>query len=62
MGLHGKSSMASVGDLSDYYYGLQDSDSRKRYKQKLRLFQGQDPYVMLKENHFSQSDGFPDFR
>ena len=40
MVLHGKSSMAAVGDLLDYYYTLQDSDSRKRYKQKLSLFEG----------------------
>ena len=59
---HGKSSMAAVGDLSDYYYTLQDTDSRKRYKQKLSLFEGIDPNVMLKKNQLSQSDEFPDFR
>ena len=59
---HGKSSTAAVGDLSDYYYTLQDTDGRKRYKQKLSLFEGIDPNVMLKKNQLSQSDEFPDFR
>ena len=46
MVLHGKSSMAAVGDLSDDYYSLQDSDSRKWYKQSSLYL----------------DDGFPDFR
>ena len=50
----------AVGDLSDYYYTLQDTDSRKRYKQKLSLFEGIDPNVMLKKNQLSRSDEFPD--
>ena len=31
-------------------YSLQGADSKKRYKQKITLFEGQDPYVMIKNN------------
>ena len=54
--------MAAVGvELSEYYYSLQDVH-KKRYKQKISLFEGQDPYVMVKNNLLGQSDVFPDFR
>ncbi len=44
------SSAASTGlegFLSDYYYSLKDEGSKKCYKQKLSLFQGGDPYMLL---------------
>ena len=45
-----KTSLAPVGNLSVYYYSLQGADSKKRYKRKITLFEGQDPYVMVKNN------------
>jgi len=59
------SSAASTGlegFLSDYYYSLKDERSKKRYKQKLSLFQGGDPYMLLERKLLNQSDPFPDFR
>ena len=53
-----KTSSAPVGNLSVYYYSLQGADSKKRYKRKITLFEGQDPYVMVN----NQPDHFPDFR
>ena len=54
-----KTSLTPMGNLSDYYYSLQGADSKKRYKQKILLFEGQVPYEMVKNN---QPDHFPDFR
>ena len=48
--------------MSDYYYSLKDSVCRKRYKQKLSLFEDQDPYLMASRNLLNQSDAFPEFR
>ena len=57
-----KNSMATVGNLSDYYYSLLSADSKKQYKQKITLFEGQNSYVMVKNNQLNQTDHFPDFR
>ena len=55
--MHGKSSMAAVGvELSEYYYSLQYVHK----KQKIPLFEEQDPYVMVKHNLLGQSNIFPD--
>ena len=54
--------MATVTDLSDYYYGLKDSETRARYKPKLSLFGGQDPYVLASRKLLNQYDPFPDFK
>ena len=55
-------SAAPVAVLSDYYYSLKDEGSKKRYKQKIALFQGDDPYVLSEEKLLNQNDPFPDFR
>lgn len=71
MAKSGTSSMASIASpstacpvavLSSYYYSLKDDKSKKRYKQKLSLFEGEDPYVLLEKKLLNQSDPFPDFR
>ena len=55
-------SAAPVAVLSDYYYSLKDEGNKKRYKQKIALFQGDDPYVLSEEKLLNQNDPFPDFR
>ena len=51
--------MAAVAELSDYYFSLQDVGVKKRYKQKITLFKGQDPYLMTAKKQLNQT---PDFR
>ena len=53
--------MASVAELSSYFYTLLEC-SKKRYKQKIALFNGQDPYVLAKKKLLDTTDSFPDFR
>ena len=55
-------SAAPVAVLSGYYYSLKDEGSKKRYKQKIALFQGDDPYVLSEKKLLNQNDPFPDFR
>jgi len=48
--------------LSGYFFSL-ETESKKRYKQKISLFGGQDPYALTR-NDFDHEDvgDFPDFR
>ena len=65
---HGKrangtcAAMIDALQLSDYFFSL-EAEIKKRYKQKISLFEGQDPYA-LKKKDFEREDvvGFPDFR
>ena len=63
--LHGKNPtwcfMASVAELSDYFYTQQEC-IKKRYKQKIALLNVQDPYVLAKKKLLDKTDSFPDFR
>ena len=48
--------MCNTGAFSDYYFSL-DAESKKRYLQKISLFQGQDPYT-LKTEALSQCEDY----
>ena len=50
-----------MAKLSDYFYSL-DGESKKRYMQKLSLFQGQDPYALKKGDLSKCESFFPDFK
>ena len=59
--MHGSYTI-SMAELSDYYYSLQDAEIKKLYKQKITLFDGQDPYTLSRNNLLDQKEQFPDFR
>ncbi|MDA8003219.1 MAG: hypothetical protein MPL62_18190 [Alphaproteobacteria bacterium] len=52
--------MADRKRLSDYYFTL-DSASKKRYTQKIALFNGEDPYWLKKDAFSQMEDDLPDF-
>ena len=54
------SAMADQKRLSDYYFTL-DSASKKRYTQKIALFNGEDPYWLKKDAFSQMEDDLPDF-
>ena len=54
-------SMFDTQAFSDYYFSL-DAESKKRYLQKVSLFQGQDPYTLKAEALTKCEEYFPEFK
>ena len=52
--------MAERARLSDYFYTL-DQASKKRYTQKIAIFNGEDPYWLKKDAFTQLEDDLPDF-
>ena len=53
--------MSETSRFSDYFFSL-DEASKKRYKQKISLFEGQDPYAIRRDELYQREAEFPDFK